>query len=205
MCAGVVLVPGDAEAMAVLTPQCALLARPLDCQPAILFDSWPAETDPVMALQPLSCGKGQSPASLGVLQPERLHARHLPPIFDVVRAPQAGRNRLVADGTHVSAPRILTVTRDWNEWEWPRRLVGISFLGWAFVLAAVGWELFGLALSRCAGWGWDRGAFFFAWGLGIFAFGFYLRTSRRQPAASRLFLGVNILVVSVLSLVVATR
>jgi MFS family permease len=85
------------------------------------------------------------------------------------------------------------------------RLVSLSGLGWAFVLAAVLWELFALAFSQCAGWGWDKGAFFFAWGLGILAFGFYLRTSRKQPAVSRLFLGVNILVVSVLSLVVATR
>lgn len=86
-----------------------------------------------------------------------------------------------------------------------RRLVGLSGLGWAFVVVAVAWELFALAFSQRAGWGWDKGAFFFAWGLGILALGFYLRTSRDRPPVSRLFFGVNILVVSVLSLVVATR
>jgi hypothetical protein len=39
----------------------------------------------------------------------------------------------------------------------------------------------------------------------ILAFGFYLRTSRNRPPVSRLFFGVNILMVSVLSLVVAAR
>lgn len=86
-----------------------------------------------------------------------------------------------------------------------RRLVGLSAFGWAFVAVAVVWEVFAFAFSQRAGWGWDKGAFFFAWGLGILAFGFYLRTSRNRPPVSRLFLGVNILMVSVLSLVVAAR
>jgi len=77
-------------------------------------------------------------------------------------------------------------------------------LGWAFVLVGFLWELFALAFSHYAGWGWDNGAFFFAWGLGILAFGFFLRTSRKGQAVSRLFLAVNILMVSVLSMVVAT-
>jgi hypothetical protein len=85
------------------------------------------------------------------------------------------------------------------------RIVGLSAFGWAFVAVAVVWELFALAFSQRAGWGWDKGAFFFAWGLGILAFGFYLRTSRNRPPVSRLFFGVNILMVSVLSLVVAAR
>ncbi len=85
------------------------------------------------------------------------------------------------------------------------RLVSLSGWGWAFVAAAVLWELFALDLSQCAGWGWDKGGFFFAWGLGTLAFGFCLRASRKRPAVARLFLGVNILVVSVLALVVATR
>lgn len=85
------------------------------------------------------------------------------------------------------------------------RLVNLSGLGWTFVAAAVLWELFALAFSQCAGWAWDKGAFFFAWGLGIHAFGFFLRRSRKRPAVSRLFLGVNVLILGVLSLVVATR
>jgi len=78
-------------------------------------------------------------------------------------------------------------------------------LGWAFVLVGFLWELFALAFSHYAGWEWDNGAFFFAWGLGILTFGFFLRTSRKRQAVSRLFLAVNILMVSVLSMVVATR
>ena len=89
--------------------------------------------------------------------------------------------------------------------QWLHRLVNLSGLGWTFVAAAVLWEVFALAFSQCAGWAWDKGAFFFAWGLGILAFGFFLRRNRRRPAVSRLFLGVNVLVLSVLSLVVATR
>lgn len=89
--------------------------------------------------------------------------------------------------------------------QWLHRIVNLSGLGWSFVTAAVFWELFALAFSECAGWAWDKGAFFFAWGLGVLAFGFFLRRSRKRPAASRLFLGVNILFLGVLSLIVATR
>ena len=90
-------------------------------------------------------------------------------------------------------------------WQRLHRFVSLSGLGWAFVVAAVLWELFALDLYQCAGWGWDKGGFFFAWGLGILAFGCCLRTSRKRPAVSGLFLGVNILVMSVLALVVGTR
>jgi hypothetical protein len=89
--------------------------------------------------------------------------------------------------------------------QWLHRLVNLSGVGWTLVTVAVLWELFALAFSECAGWAWDKGAFFFAWGLGVLAFGFCLRRSTKRPAASRLFLGVNILVLGVLSLVVATR
>ena len=88
---------------------------------------------------------------------------------------------------------------------WLHRLVNLSGLGWTFVTAAVLWELFALVFSQCAGWAWDKGAFFFAWGLGVLAFGFLLRRNRTRPAVSRLFLGVNVLVLGVLSLIVATR
>ena len=84
------------------------------------------------------------------------------------------------------------------------RLVGLSAFGWAFVAVAVVWEVFALAFSRCVGCGWEKGAFFFAWGLAILAFGFYLKKSRERPPVSRLFFGVNVLMVSVLSLIVAT-
>ncbi len=86
-----------------------------------------------------------------------------------------------------------------------RRFVSLSGLGWAFVVAAVLWELFALDLSQCAGWGWDKGGLFFAWGLGILAFGCCLRTSGKRRAVSGLFLGVNILVVSVLAFIVGMR
>ncbi len=85
------------------------------------------------------------------------------------------------------------------------RLVNLSGLGWAFVAAAVLWELFALDLSQCAGWGWDKGGFFFAWGLGILVFGCCLRASRKRRAVSGLFLGVNILFVSVLAFIVGMR
>jgi hypothetical protein len=81
----------------------------------------------------------------------------------------------------------------------------LSGLGWAFVAAAVLWEPFAIDLSRCAGWGWEKGGFFFAWGLGILAFGVCLRIRSERRAISGLFLGVNILVVGVLALVVGTR
>ncbi|HQT95358.1 MAG TPA: hypothetical protein PK435_12035 [Thermoanaerobaculaceae bacterium] len=90
-------------------------------------------------------------------------------------------------------------------WQRLHRLVSLSGLGWAFVVTAVLWELFALDFSQCAGWGWDKGGFFFAWGLGILAFGFCLRTSMTRRAISGLFLGVNILVVSVLALIVGMR
>ena len=86
-----------------------------------------------------------------------------------------------------------------------RRAVSLSGLGWAFLLVAVSWESLAVAFARCSGCSWEQGAFFFAWGLGTLAFGLYLRTDRKRTALSGLFLGVNVLVVSVLSLVVATR
>ena len=112
---------------------------------------------------------------------------------------------LIADAR--LAPTLpLPATRDGRSaWQGLHRLVNLSGLGWSFVAAAVLWELFALVFSECAGWAWNNGAFFFAWGLAILAFGFCLRRTRKRPAVSRLFLGVNILVLSVLSLVVATR
>ena len=104
-----------------------------------------------------------------------------------------------------STVALPTAQSAWGVWQRLHRLVSLSGLGWAFVAAAVLWELFALDLSQCAGCGWDKGGFFVAWGLGILAFGFCLRTSMKRRAISGLFLGVNILVVSVLALVVGTR
>ncbi len=146
----------------------------------------------------------RQPSSPGVSPPGRRHPRPLSSTFGEGTL-EARRDRLLADGTWASTMSGPTTRSARSEWEWLRRLVGLSGLGWAFVLTAVCWELFAVALSLCAGWGWDRGAGFFAWGLGILALGFYMRTSRERPAVSRLFLGVNLLVVGVLSLVVATR
>ena len=112
---------------------------------------------------------------------------------------------LLADGIWTSVPPLPTARIDQSEGSPFHRFVSLSGLGWGFVLAAVCWELFALEFSHYAGWGWDKGAFFFAWGLGILVCGFCLRTSRKQPADSSLFLGVNVLVLSVLSIVVATR
>jgi hypothetical protein len=95
--------------------------------------------------------------------------------------------------------------RDRSRWHAIRRAVGLSGLGWGFVLVAVFWERFAVIFGRCAGCTWEQGAFFFAWGLGTLAYGLYLRTDRQRSAVSRLFLGVNVLVVGVLSLVVANR
>jgi hypothetical protein len=118
---------------------------------------------------------------------------------------QAGRDMLLADGTWTSTLLLPTAKSARSDWQRLHRFVSLSGLGWAFVLAAVLWELFALAFSKCAGWGWDKGAFFFAWGLGILALGFCLRASAKRPAFTRFFLGVNVIVLTVLSLVVATR
>jgi len=98
-----------------------------------------------------------------------------------------------------------TKKNDRSEWQQFHRLISLSGLGWAFVFVGILWGLFAVAFSQCDGCGWDKGEFFIAWGLGILALGFCLRTSRKRPAVSRLFLAVNILMVSVLSVVVATR
>jgi hypothetical protein len=201
---GLVLGHEDVGVGALLIPRSALSGPPLDCQPAKLLDYVQNAIDHLIPWQQVPRRQWQQPASLRVPHPERLHTHPLPPILEK-NQPQARRNSLLADGTWTSTLLLPTTKSDRSEWQPFHRFVSLSGLGWAFLLVAVLWELFALAFSQCAGWGWDKGGFFFAWGLGILAFGFYLGTSRKRPAVSRLFLGVNILVVSVLSLVVATR
>jgi hypothetical protein len=206
--AGLVLGREDVGAIAVVNPVGALGGPPLDCQSVGLFDLVQDAMDHVIPLLPVSRRRSCQPVPLRVPPREPLHARRLPPILEKVM-PCAGPSVFpvpcCADGLWTSTPLGPTAKSDREEWQWLLRLVSLSGLGWAFVLVAVLWESFAVALSRCAGSGWDKGAFFFVWGLGILALGFYLRASRKRPAVSRLFLGVNILVVSVLSLVVATR
>ena len=193
-----------AGVVALTTPQHALAGLFLGGSPARLVVHARTAMQHVIPWQGAPSWQWRQPATPRVPHPERLDPRPPQPIPEE-STPRARRDRLHADGTWASTMPGPTTRSRTGEWEWLRRLVGLSGLGWAFVLTAVCWELFAVALSLCAGWGWDRGAGFFAWGLGILALGFYLRTSRQRPAVSRLFLGVNILVVGVLSLVVATR
>jgi hypothetical protein len=88
-------------------------------------------------------------------------------------------------------------------WQLVRQRLSLSGLGWALVAAAMFWLVFAFVFSQRAGWGWDKGAFFFVWGLGVLALGFCLRSRVHRPGFSRLFLGVNVLVLGVLSLMVA--
>lgn len=201
---GAVFSHDGAGVVALITPQHALAGLFLGGSPARLVVHARKAMQHVIPWQETPAWVWRQPALPGVPHPERLHPSPPEPIPEE-STPQARRDRLHADGTWASTVAGPTTRSRTGEWEWLHRLVGLSGLGWAFVLTAVSWELFAVALSLCAGWGWDRGAGFFAWGLGILALGFYLRTSRQRPAVSRLFLGVNILVVGVLSLVVVTK
>jgi hypothetical protein len=174
------------------------------CQPERLLGQAQDVLGRMIPWQSVVRRRWQRPASLRAPRPERRHACVLPAIREA-DTPRAGCDRLPTGGPWASTMLLPTATSDRSEAHWLHRLVGLSILGWAFVLAAVLWELFALAFSQCSGCGWAKAAFFFTWGLGVLAFGFFLRTGRERPAVSRLFLGVNILVVSVLSLVVATR
>jgi hypothetical protein len=188
----------------LLTVPGALLLPAHGCQPETLLGQAQDVLERMIPWQSVVRQQWQRPASLRVPRPERLHACVLPAICDE-DTPRAGCDTLLTRGTWTATMLLPTAMSDRSEARWFRRLVSLSSLGWAFVLAAVLWELFALAFSQCSGCGWAKGAFFFTWGLGVLAFGFFLRTGRERPAVSRLFLGVNILVVSVLSLVVATR
>ena len=194
-----ILGPDAVGVLALPNPHSALVELP-----ARLFDCLHDAVNHVIPWQSAPRRRWQQPTSLRVPCRKRHDVRPLPPVLDQ-GIPQAGRTGFPADMPGPSALLLSTTGSAQRAWQSLLRLVTLSGLGWAFVLAAVGWELFALAFCQCAGWGLDKGAFFLAWGLGILAFGFWLRPSRQRPAVSRLFLGMNVLVMSVLSLVVATR
>ena len=193
---GVALGPDGAGAVALLAPRGALSGPLLKHVRATLGRVIPWPEVPLW--------QWRQPPSLRVPHPER-PVKRPPPTVPGGSEPRAWRDGHLSDGAPASTLPLATTEGYRSDWQWLHRLVDLSGLGWAFVVTAVLWELFAFAFTRSAGWGWDRGAFFFAWGLGILALGFFLRTSRRRTAVSRLFLGMNIFMVSVLSLVVATR
>jgi hypothetical protein len=191
---GLLLGPAGAGAAALLTRRGALRGPPLACQPAILLDLEYDATGLVAPWLPIPRRLWHHPAP----------GRPLPPLLEPSHT-QVTRHEPPTQGAWVPTLLLAIPKPHRPGTQWFLRLVSLSVLGWAFVFAAVLWELFAYAFSQCAGCGWPKGAFFFLWGLGILVFGFYLRTSPSRPAVSRLFLGVNILMVSVLSLVIATR
>lgn len=200
---GLILANEGVGVVALLTPRSALSGPPLDHRLSGLLDHVQRAMEHLIPRPGVPRGAWQQPTALQVPHLERVHPRPLPPILGTAE-PQAGRDRLLADGTRTSTLLLPFAKSDRSQWQWFYRLVTLSGLGWAFVVLAAVWEIFALVFSQRAGFGLDKGAFFFAWGLGTLVLGFYLRTSRKRPAVSRLFLGVNILVLSVLSLVVAT-
>lgn len=189
---------------ALVSPRRALLGPALDVHRAKLLDHAQGGIDHVIPWQSVVRRQWQRPASLRAPRPGSLHAGPLPPIRKNKR-PRTGRDRLLAQGTWISTVLLPTATNNRSDWQRLHRFVSLSGLGWAFVLVAGFWELFAVVFSRFVGWGWDKGAFFFAWGLGILALGFCLRTRPQRPAFSGFFLGVNVIMLGVLSLVVATR
>ena len=194
-----VLGPESVGVMALPNPHSALVELPTR-----LHDYLHDAVEHVVPWQPAPRRRWQQPTSVRVPCRTRPDA---PPLVPIIAQPrrQAGYDPFPADEAVVPTALLSPARSDRSAWQHLHRLVDLSGLGWAFVLAAVGWELFALEFCRCAGWGLDKGAFFLAWGLGILVFGCCLRPGWKRPAVSRLFLGMNILVMSVLSLVVATR
>lgn len=191
---GLVLGPDVGGRVAVLTPRGAILGPALDHQLTEALDRAHGGMASWMPRPTIPRGRLQQPTAIPVPWLGRPDAR----------SRSYGRDGLLVDGAETST-LVAAATRSGRS-GWPRlhRFVSLSGLGWAFVIASVLWECFALAFSERAGWGWDKGAFFFAWGLGILALGFCLRTSPIRPACSRCFLGANVVVLAVLGLVVAT-
>jgi len=194
----------DVGVAASLDPRNVGLGPVVDRQLATRLDHVQDAMDHLIHRQPVPWRRPQRPASLPVPHAERLQARPLPSILEKKR-PRARHKGLLAEGTRGSTVLLPIAKNDPSGWQRLHRLISPSGLGWAFVLVGVLWGLFAFAFSQCDGCGWDKGRFFFAWSLGILAFGFCLRTTRKRPTVSRFFLAVNIFMVSVLSMVVATR
>jgi hypothetical protein len=188
----------------ILTSRSGLTRPILRRQPTLLLDYEQDTLARDVAWQ-MTPGRGwRRPVSQALPHPGGSCPGSLPPSFGAIDQHTRPDSLLAREDWN---PTLLLAPErgDQSRWARLRRIVNLSVLGWAFVLAAVLWELFAIAFSRCAGWGWDRGAFFFVWGLGVLAFGFYLRIGRRRSGVSGLFLGMNILVLGVFSLVLATR
>jgi hypothetical protein len=201
---GLILRREDVAVAAVLHSPSALSEPALGRQLGQLVDHAQEAMHNLIPRRPIPRRQRQHPACLPVPHPERLQVRPLPPILEENKL-QATRDRYRAEGTWGSTLPLPTAKVDRSEWSWFHRLVSLSGLGWAFVFVGVFWGLFAIAFSQCDGCGWDRGEYFFAWALGILVFGFCLRTSRKRSAVSNLFLAVNVLMVSILSMLVATR
>jgi hypothetical protein len=196
--------PEGAGVATLLPPPGALSGPPPDRRLSGLLDHMKLTIEDLVALHEVRQGPWQEPAASPTPRAERARGDAPMPVLEGLGA-RAGRDRVLARGAWTSPLLPYTPSTHWSEWPRLHRFVDLSALGWAFVLAAVCWEAFAFAFNHYAGWGWDRGAFFFAWGLGILACGFYLRTTRKQPADSHLFLGLNALFLSVLTIVVVTR
>jgi hypothetical protein len=191
---GLVLGPDVGGRTAVLTTRGAILGPALDHQLSEALDRAQGGMASWMPRPTIPRGRLQRAASLPVPWPGRPDARHRPD----------GQDGFLGDETEPSSPEAAAPRTERSGWPRLHRFVSLSGLGWAFVIASVLWECFALVFSERVGWGWDMGALFFAWGLGILALGFCLRTSPIRPACSRCFLGANVVVLAVLGLVVAT-
>lgn len=194
----------SAGVVALATGQSAIFPLPIVCHPTMVSDQAQVRKETVIPFQSVSRPIWQQSSSFRFPHPDHLQQRPRPHIFEGT-PPQVRRYTTTEGRTRSYTLSLAHFRSAPSEWQWLHRFVSLSRLGWAFVLTAIFWEIFAYAFSHCTGWGWNKGAFFFIWGLGVLAFGFYLRTSRKRTSVSPLFLGVNILVVSVLSLIVATR
>lgn len=201
---GLLLGHDEVAAVGLLSPQAALSGPPLDCAQASLLDHIREAIENLVPWHSSSWRGERRPVSARVPHPEHLDATCPSPVLGQGE-PHARLDRPQLEAPWIPSAALPDARSDRGEWQRLQRFVALSGLGWAFVLSGLSWEIFALTFSRCVGWGWDKGAFFFAWGLGIIAFGFYQRASRQRPAVSRLFLGVNVFMLGVLSLVVGTR
>ncbi len=191
---GLVLGPDVGGRAAVLTQRGAILGPAIDHQLTEALDRAQGGTASWMPGPTIPLGRRQQPTAIPVPWLGRPDARHR----------SDGRDGLLGDEIEPSSPEAAAPRTERSGWPRLRRFVSLSGLGWAFVIASVLWECFALVFSERVGWGWDIGALFVAWGLGVLVLGFCLRTSPIRPACSRCFLGANVVVLAVLGLIVAT-